>query len=185
MSIFERTSPRAGTGIRLAWVSVKLFRRAFTTAIYSGFPLLIEVQSAAQLVVFPALSASFSDLPRSVVPTHFIRKTATLEIGPRSRTAQQMSLRIQIEFGRGGIRMNCRSIRGISRLAFVLILFASPALSFAQENQQPHWAYSGPDDPKHWGKLDPAYAECAVGHLQSPVNITHAKPADLPALKID
>jgi carbonic anhydrase len=81
--------------------------------------------------------------------------------------------------------MSGRWVVGSFLLALVLTLFGSPALSIAQENHQPHWAYSGPDDPKHWGKLDPAYAECGVGHLQSPVNITHAKTAELPALKID
>ena len=48
-----------------------------------------------------------------------------------------------------------------------------------------HWTYKGLDGPKHWGELDPAFASCANGHHQSPINITGTKAADLPALKFD
>ena len=37
----------------------------------------------------------------------------------------------------------------------------------------------------HWGKLDSSYAACSLGHTQSPIYIAHAKPADLPTLKLD
>lgn len=58
--------------------------------------------------------------------------------------------------------------------------------SLAQEaHHPPHWAYKGPEDPRHWGELDPAFATCANGHHQSPINITNATKADLPALKMD
>lgn len=60
-----------------------------------------------------------------------------------------------------------------------------PTTSFAQEAHPPHWTYTGPEDPKHWGKLDPAYAACANGHRQSPIDIRDAKKADLPALNFD
>jgi carbonic anhydrase len=66
---------------------------------------------------------------------------------------------------------------------FALMVF--PGFSVAQEAHPPHWAYSGPEDPSHWGKLDPSYAACSVGHTQSPIDITHAKPAHLPTLKLD
>jgi carbonic anhydrase len=81
--------------------------------------------------------------------------------------------------------MTRHSIRGILLLSFVLGSAALPARTLAQETHPPHWAYSGPDDPKHWGKLDPAYAECSGGKTESPINIKNAKMADLPALKMD
>lgn len=64
-------------------------------------------------------------------------------------------------------------------------LLALPAIVSAQEATPPHWGYSGADDPKHWGSLDKAYAECSIGHAQSPINISHAKKADLPPLRLD
>jgi carbonic anhydrase len=67
----------------------------------------------------------------------------------------------------------------------VLVALVAPAKLFAQEPHAPHWTYEGPDGPKHWGELDTAYAICSNGHQQSPINITDAKVADLPALKID
>jgi carbonic anhydrase len=52
----------------------------------------------------------------------------------------------------------------------------------AQEQSPSHWEYSGKDGPKNWGKLNPAYSTCSMGHNQSPINITGAKKSDLPAL---
>ncbi len=48
-----------------------------------------------------------------------------------------------------------------------------------------HWSYEGPEGPEHWGELDPAYAACARGTHQTPIDIHDAVDADLPALAID
>lgn len=63
-----------------------------------------------------------------------------------------------------------------------LCILLAPAISRAQESHAPHWSYEGDRDPKHWGSLDPAFAACKMGHNQSPINISHAKLADLPKL---
>lgn len=70
-------------------------------------------------------------------------------------------------------------------LAIGLCILATSTISLAQEAPHPHWTYQGPDDPKHWGKLDPAYTACSNGHHQSPIDITNAKTANLPVLKFD
>ena len=58
--------------------------------------------------------------------------------------------------------------------------------SFAQEPEHhAHWAYDGNDGPNKWATLDPAYAECKVGHRQSPIDIRHTKKADLPPIQFD
>jgi carbonic anhydrase len=59
-----------------------------------------------------------------------------------------------------------------------------PSLANAQA-AKPYWSYKGDTDASHWGKLDSSFAACSIGHLQSPIDIRDAKPADLPALKID
>lgn len=64
-------------------------------------------------------------------------------------------------------------------------ILAMPTSSLAQEAHPPHWTYEGPEDPKHWGKLDPAFAACSNGHRQSPIDIRDARITDLPALKFD
>jgi len=43
-----------------------------------------------------------------------------------------------------------------------------------------HWGYHGADGPEHWGELDASFSGCAHGRAQSPINLTGAKPADLP-----
>jgi carbonic anhydrase len=66
-----------------------------------------------------------------------------------------------------------------------LVLLMFVALGTAQESHPPHWSYSGAESPAHWGSLDPEYSVCSLGHTQSPINIAHAKLADLPALMFD
>jgi len=56
----------------------------------------------------------------------------------------------------------------------------------AQETEQhAHWAYNGKDGPKNWAKLDRAYAECKLGHHQSPIDIHHTEKAELPPIQFD
>ncbi len=59
---------------------------------------------------------------------------------------------------------------------------ALPTECAADEPAPSHWTYSGAESPSHWGNLDPGYATCSQGHTQSPINIVHARPADLPPL---
>lgn len=46
----------------------------------------------------------------------------------------------------------------------------------------PHWTYEGSHDPKHWGEMDPAFAECKLGKQQSPIDIHGAQKAALAPL---
>jgi len=45
------------------------------------------------------------------------------------------------------------------------------------------WSYEGDKGPTHWGALDPDYAVCNGGKVQSPINIVATRKADLPALR--
>ncbi len=55
----------------------------------------------------------------------------------------------------------------------------------ARKLRLPEWSYSGKEGPKEWAKLGRAYAECADGKTESPIDIEHATPADLPPLTLD
>jgi len=77
-----------------------------------------------------------------------------------------------------------RCSRKVSFLSLLVSIALFPSLAAAQE-AKPHWSYKGPEGPAEWGKLDPAYAACSTGKTQSPIDIKGAKPADLPALKMD
>lgn len=65
-------------------------------------------------------------------------------------------------------------------LAITLSLFGT----LAQASGENHWGYTGHTSPEHWGELDPAYALCASGKNQSPVNIVDPVTADLPPLTV-
>lgn len=70
-----------------------------------------------------------------------------------------------------------RSSLVLSTLLSALILGASaPAIAAT------HWDYGGHVGAEHWGEIDPAFAECSMGHRQSPVNIDKTVKADLPPL---
>ena len=78
--------------------------------------------------------------------------------------------------------MNARTFCRAALLISTLSLVGLPVLSAAQEAHSPHWAYEGKEGPKEWANLDSSYAACAVGKMQSPIDIKGAKKADLLAL---
>jgi carbonic anhydrase len=68
--------------------------------------------------------------------------------------------------------------------AFALVSAVSPLRLHAQAHEGAHWAYKGKEGPSHWGALDSAYALCARGKAQSPINIVPTAPHQLPGLSI-
>jgi carbonic anhydrase len=79
--------------------------------------------------------------------------------------------------------MKMHSFWKVCALAFSLVVLAS--FANAQTAPAPHWGYSGKTGPKDWGKLESDFAECSMGHMQSPIDIKDAKKADLPSLQFD
>ncbi|MGH9265038.1 MAG: carbonic anhydrase [Acidimicrobiales bacterium] len=43
--------------------------------------------------------------------------------------------------------------------------------------EPPHWHYEGEAGPQRWGELDPAYATCSTGRMQSPIDIVNPSPS--------
>ena len=80
--------------------------------------------------------------------------------------------------------MHERSIIRIGSAVLSLML-GLPAICYGQDAKPPEWSYSGKEGPKEWAKLSKAYAECADGKTESPIDIEHAIPASLPALAVD
>jgi carbonic anhydrase len=56
--------------------------------------------------------------------------------------------------------------------------------ALASTGSTAHWGYDGAIGPSHWGSLDPAFAICARGSRQSPIDLRHARPASLPVVKL-
>jgi carbonic anhydrase len=72
----------------------------------------------------------------------------------------------------------CKVLLSPSVLALPITLF----FCVGQEGHPPHWTY---EDPEQWGTLDRAFSSCSSGRTQSPIDVRDARPADLPALKIE
>ena len=73
----------------------------------------------------------------------------------------------------------------IRLVAVALMLGIVPAIASASEHTSGnvhHWSYSGAGGPEHWTKLDPQFAACNLGKYESPIDISKATVADLPAL---
>ena len=71
-------------------------------------------------------------------------------------------------------------------LKAIPMLFAATALYCGSRAQAAeHWSYAGHGGPANWGELEPAFATCKLGHVQSPIDIRGAKVADLPPIKFD
>lgn len=73
-----------------------------------------------------------------------------------------------------------------SILAIALLGAMSVAWANAENDLPPHqtWSYDGTTDPAHWGDIDPEFAMCATGTMQSPIDIHGAKPAHLGVLQL-
>jgi len=88
----------------------------------------------------------------------------------------------------GGTHMKiCSAISVWSLATLCLIASVGAVPAFAQDHPAgtPHFSYSGPDGPEHWGDLDPSFAACKTGQHQSPIDIKGAAPADLKPIKFD
>jgi carbonic anhydrase len=71
----------------------------------------------------------------------------------------------------------------VKALAFIGLcpLYTRP--SFAAEDA--HWSYEGEHGPDRWGALGADNAACSVGSQQSPLDITGAVEAEIPALELN
>jgi carbonic anhydrase len=74
----------------------------------------------------------------------------------------------------------------LHRLA-TFALLAATAFATAARDDKPHWGYQGRNGAQAWGDLEPGFAACKLGRLQSPIDIrdTQAKKAALPAIRFD
>jgi len=69
----------------------------------------------------------------------------------------------------------------VKRIWLPLALAACTALPAHAQ----HWGYEGHEGPEHWQDLDPAWAVCAAGQQQSPINLTQALAAEFAPAEID
>ena len=73
---------------------------------------------------------------------------------------------------------------GVTAPVFALLYIGLAPPLPAQAHHPAHWTYEGESGPAHWGSLDPAFASCAMGHAQSPIDISAPKSHSLPSLAL-
>lgn len=68
-------------------------------------------------------------------------------------------------------------------------LLITPIWAAASDKESPEaqakWSYEGASGPSHWGDLSPEYTTCKQGKNQSPINISRAVDARLPAIDFE
>lgn len=78
-------------------------------------------------------------------------------------------------------------------LILAAVLLAGPAVAQQHDGQHgtapapqhgPGWTYAGPNGPEAWGRLDAAYAACATGQQESPIDLSGAIDADIGPLDL-
>ena len=69
----------------------------------------------------------------------------------------------------------------------ISVLFVAMTLCCATEvrAEDEHWSYGGRHGPAKWAEVDPDFATCKLGKVQSPIDIRGAKAADLPAIQFN
>jgi carbonic anhydrase len=61
---------------------------------------------------------------------------------------------------------------------------AAQAAHPAEAHHAPHWSYHGEGGPGHWASLEAAFAACGTGKSQSPIDLMHATPSDIPNVSV-
>lgn len=76
-----------------------------------------------------------------------------------------------------------RTIKRVLLAAAVL----GACLATGQDGKTPghEWSYSGEEGPQRWGDINPEYATCKVGQLQSPIDIRNTKKVPLPPIQFE
>lgn len=76
----------------------------------------------------------------------------------------------------------------IGRRAALRLALAGAGCAFcaaaAQASGPVHWGYAGETGPGKWATLSPENQACAIGHEQTPIDLTGATRANLGALKL-
>ena len=76
------------------------------------------------------------------------------------------------------------AIKRITALG-VAVLIATFGAGTSSVSATASWTYSGATGPAHWGTIDAAYATCADGSAQSPINVTGAVSKNMTNIKFD
>lgn len=76
-----------------------------------------------------------------------------------------------------------RPARLVIIAVMVVVATSSGIAAERRDHHSPaHWSYDEPTGPAHWAELDDDYQICAVGHAQSPIDLSDARVAVLPPL---
>jgi len=69
-------------------------------------------------------------------------------------------------------------------IAWTLVAACAAPGALRAQHHGTHWTYEGATGPAHWGSLDTAFAKCAKGHAQSPIDIAAPAGGTLSAITV-
>src|SRR6516165_7682774 len=64
----------------------------------------------------------------------------------------------------------------------VAVLLISLVIAATSRAEEAHWGYGPEHGPSQWSELKPEFETCRTGKHQSPIDISGAEKADLPAV---
>jgi len=76
-------------------------------------------------------------------------------------------------------------IKTITMSAFFAVVIVSTPMNAIAGSGDDEWSYAGRSGPENWADISKKFELCRDGKEQSPINISDAKTANLPAIQFD
>jgi carbonic anhydrase len=116
----------------------------------------------------------------SVSPSAPKPKAVDISMDAEDRAQQELAEKIRVRLA--ALRARHEAREAAAKAAFK----ARPKEKSAAAHEQiKHWSYDGEDGPANWGKINTAWAQCASGKRQSPIDIHDGIKVDLEPIQFD
>ncbi|MBS0448074.1 MAG: carbonic anhydrase [Proteobacteria bacterium] len=150
----------------------------------------LDSADAAEAASRPAAEthgASAVAAPGDPLDTVRERLAAKLGATKAPNTPNPYVLRVTSKGGAGGAPEEGRHATSASAHGSTVAMATRPeeAARPAATHGPVHWDYAGAEGPERWAELDPAYAACANGKRQSPIDIRDGIKVDLDPVQVD
>ncbi|MGZ3239157.1 MAG: carbonic anhydrase [Burkholderiaceae bacterium] len=144
-----------------------------------------KTDTSASAASVPATNAGASASTSASVPAKDTPAAGNADASMSAEEKAQRELAEKIKVRLAAIRARSAS-KPVSRESRTAHAKASAKEKTAEAHEESkHWSYDGEDGPSHWGKLNTAWAQCATGKRQSPIDIHDGIKVDLEPIQFE
>ena len=146
------------------------------TACFSCLLMLTQAYAADEPEAAPAKSVADSKDPK---PKNERSKEAAKTSPHKPLTEAEIAAMVKVKLAQ------VRKARAARLAEARAKAEAEMAAANAAKRNTEHWSYEGESGPLEWGKINPAWAKCATGTRQSPIDIRNGIKVDLEPIAFD